>query len=74
MTETEGGGGGLNGCLFYGLAGSRPVAVLPKWCTRDHVNIALGLYYKDVNKGVSCGSVREPFFHILTSYTRLANL
>ena len=46
-------GGVLNGCLFYGPAGSRPVAVLPKGCTRDLVNIDLGLYYKDVNKGVS---------------------
>ena len=48
-----GGGGVLNGCLFYGPPGNRPVAVLPKGRTRDLVNIDLGLYYKDVNKGVS---------------------
>ena len=52
------GGVGMNGCLFYGPAGSRP-----KGCTRDLVNIDLGLYYKNVNKGVSCGSVREPYNH-----------
>ena len=46
------GGGVLSGCLFYGPPGSRPVAVLPKGCPRDLVNI-VGLYYKDVNKGVS---------------------
>ena len=38
---------------------------LPKGCTRDLVNINLGLYYKDVSKGVSCGSVREPYNHNL---------
>ena len=60
-------GGVSNGCLFYGPPGSRPVAVLPKGRTRDLVNI-VGLYYKDVNKGVSLQ------LYLIQLYSKLAIL